>query len=155
MASLSHYKRKHFIKKFCKNCRLKTSSRPFCVCKELSTTSIGKWNLKKATYIRYVIAKLSKFSQVSIMISTESSLQRILWKLKRVWEYFPGHFFDKKFYFVRLQILIIITRVCLLLKLFNNICFVFHASAFDDVMIFEYLKVKIWFSRTKRAFKVK
>ena len=39
----SYYKR-IFIKKFYKNCDLKTSSRPFCVCKELSTTSIGKWN---------------------------------------------------------------------------------------------------------------
>ena len=40
---LSHYK-KNFIKKFNKNCNLKTSSRPFCVCKELSTTSVVKWN---------------------------------------------------------------------------------------------------------------
>ena len=39
---MSYYKRKNFIKKFPKNCGLKTSSRPFCVCKELSTTSIGK-----------------------------------------------------------------------------------------------------------------
>ena len=31
-----------FIKKLYKNCDIKTSSRPFCVCKELSTTSIGK-----------------------------------------------------------------------------------------------------------------
>ena len=41
---MSHYKIKNFIKKFCKNCGLKTSSRPFCVYKELSTVSIGKWN---------------------------------------------------------------------------------------------------------------
>ena len=34
----------------------------------------------------------------------------------------------------------LITRLCLLPKLFNNMCFVFHARAFDDVMIFEYLK---------------
>ena len=39
---MSHYKRKNFTKKFCKNCRLETSSRPFCVSKELSTVSIGK-----------------------------------------------------------------------------------------------------------------
>ena len=38
----SDYKRKTFIKKLYKNCGLKTSSRPFCVCKEVSTTSIGK-----------------------------------------------------------------------------------------------------------------
>ena len=38
---MSYYKWK--IKTFYKNCDLTTSSRPFCVCKELSTTSIGKW----------------------------------------------------------------------------------------------------------------
>ena len=30
-----YYKRKNFIKKLSKNCGLKTSSRPFSVCKEL------------------------------------------------------------------------------------------------------------------------
>ena len=37
--------------------------------------------LKKATYVRYVIAKLSKFSQISMLTSLDSFLQRILWKL--------------------------------------------------------------------------
>ena len=46
LASLCHItKEKKSSKFFCKNCDLKTSSRPFCVCKELRTTSIGKWNL--------------------------------------------------------------------------------------------------------------
>ena len=40
---MSYYKRKNF-KKFYKNCGLKTSSRVFCVCKELSTTSVRKWS---------------------------------------------------------------------------------------------------------------
>ena len=40
---VSYYKKK-FIKRFYKNCDLKTSSRPFCVRKELSTTSVRKWN---------------------------------------------------------------------------------------------------------------
>ena len=34
--------------------------------------------LKQATYIKYVIAKLSKFVQMSKLTSTESSLQMIL-----------------------------------------------------------------------------
>ena len=34
--------------------------------------------LKQATYIRYVIAKLSKFVQISMLISSDSFLQRIL-----------------------------------------------------------------------------
>ena len=41
---MSYYRRKNFVKEFLKNCDLKTSSRPFCVCKELSTNSIGKLN---------------------------------------------------------------------------------------------------------------
>ena len=41
--------------------------------------------LKQATYIRYVIAKLSKFVQISMLTSTESFLQRNLWKSKRAW----------------------------------------------------------------------
>ena len=39
-----YYKRKKIIKKFYRTCDLKTSSRSFCVFKELSTASIGKWN---------------------------------------------------------------------------------------------------------------
>ena len=39
---MSYYKRKNLIKKLYQNCGLKTSSRPFFVCKELSATSIGK-----------------------------------------------------------------------------------------------------------------
>ena len=38
---MPYFKRKNF-KKFHKNCDLKTSLRPFCVCKELSKNSIGK-----------------------------------------------------------------------------------------------------------------
>ena len=43
---MSYYKSKNFIQKFYKDCDLKTSSRPFCVCKELSKTTIGKWILE-------------------------------------------------------------------------------------------------------------
>ena len=39
---IQYYKRKPIIEKFPKNRDLKTSSRPFCVCKELSTTPVGK-----------------------------------------------------------------------------------------------------------------
>ena len=72
------------IKKFYKNCDLRTSSRPLYVCKELNKTSIGKSNiLKQATNIRYVIAKLSKSIQIRVQTSLNSFLQKILWKLKR------------------------------------------------------------------------
>ena len=39
---MSYYKRKKIIKKFYKNYDLKTSPEPFCVCKELGITFIGK-----------------------------------------------------------------------------------------------------------------
>ena len=40
---------------------------------------------KQATCIRYVLAKLSKFVQISTMTSSDSFLQSIPWKLKRAW----------------------------------------------------------------------
>ena len=53
-----------FIKKLYKNCDIKTSSRPFCVCKELSTTSIGKWNwqlfVKRAKWVLKNLHMLNK-----------------------------------------------------------------------------------------------
>ena len=66
---------KNSTKKF-----LKTSSRTSCLCKELSTVSIGKSNLEnletsigklnQATYIKHLIAKLLKFVQISMVISS-------------------------------------------------------------------------------------
>ena len=35
--------------------------------------------LKEATYIRYVIAELSKFVQINMQTSLDSFLQKILW----------------------------------------------------------------------------
>ena len=49
----------------------------------------------------------------------------------------------------------LITRLCFLPKLFNKVCFVFHACALDDVMTFEYLNCwNLIISRTKGAVKV-
>ena len=42
---MSYSKGNNFLKKFYRNCDLKTSSRLFFVCKELSTNFIGKRNL--------------------------------------------------------------------------------------------------------------
>ena len=41
---ISYYKRKKIMKKLYEIWDLKTSSRSFCVCKEVSTMPIGKWN---------------------------------------------------------------------------------------------------------------
>ena len=63
--------------------------------------------LKQATYIKYVIAKLSKFVQISMLTFSESFLQRVLRKLIRAWNQFLGHIFhiifDKKICFVILH----------------------------------------------------
>ena len=73
---MSYYKKKKFIKQFCKNHSLKTSSRPFCFYKELSTTSIGQWNFWSKLLL--LLAKLSKFVQITTLTSSDSVLQRIL-----------------------------------------------------------------------------
>ena len=81
LASLCHIiKEKNTSKNFCKNCGLKTSSRPFCVWKELSIASTGKWNFwrKLLVLYRYVIAKLSKFVQISMLTFSDSFLKKIL-----------------------------------------------------------------------------
>ena len=117
-------KKRKFTKKIYKTVTWKLVSDPFCVCKELSTTSIGKWNYWSKLLI-LDIAKLSKGIQISIQdtwfLFTEYSL-----KIKKGLELVSRSNF--------------ITRLCLFSKLFNEICFVFHAWAFDNVMTFEYLK---------------
>ena len=59
---MSYSKRNNFIKKIYKNCGLKTSSRSFCVCKELSTTSTGKWNFWSNPLILTFNSKAIKIS---------------------------------------------------------------------------------------------
>ena len=63
--SMSYYQRRNFIRKFFKKCDLKTSFRPFCVCKELNTVSREMTILKQTLYIRYVLAKISQFFQTA------------------------------------------------------------------------------------------
>ena len=49
------------IKDLSKNSIQNMAWRPFCVYKELSSTSVGKLNFwKKANYTEYTVAKLSK-----------------------------------------------------------------------------------------------
>ena len=79
---MSYYKRKKITKLFCKNCDLKTSSRPCCDSKILTTTATGKWNLWSELLILEWNSKTIKICQDQL---TYSFLQRILWKLKRAW----------------------------------------------------------------------
>ena len=57
------------------------------------------------------------------------------------WLHFSYHLWIKNFLFQYYRTSQnIITRLCLFPKLFSKMCFEFHASAFDDVMTFEFLK---------------
>ena len=53
--------------------------------------------LKQAIYIRYVIANLSKFDQISMLTFTESFSQRIFQKLKWPETSFQATFFEEFF----------------------------------------------------------
>ena len=50
---MSYEKRKNFVKKFYQNCGLKTSSRSFCVCKELSTLLLEN-EIFEASYLYWI-----------------------------------------------------------------------------------------------------
>ena len=53
--------------------------------------------LKQATFIRYVLAKLSNFVQISTQTFSDSVLQGFFWKLNWDLNYFPDHICPKKF----------------------------------------------------------
>ena len=96
---MSYYKRKNFIKNFLKNCDQKTSSRPFCVCKELKRNLYWKMKfLKEAADIRLYISKTIKMCPNQYTDLLRFLLQEILWKLKRACNYFPGHIFHRNFW---------------------------------------------------------
>ena len=94
------------MKRFHKNCDLKTSSRPFCVWNELNKTSIGKWNFWSQLLILHMhwqnYQNLSKSTHRPPQISP-SFLQRIPSKLKSFQATFFVEVFDKNFSFVMLH----------------------------------------------------
>ena len=70
-----YYKIKHFVKKSAKAVTRKLVSGPYVRLQRIKHNLYWKMNfLKQATYIRYVIAKVSKFVQISMQISSDSSL---------------------------------------------------------------------------------
>ena len=108
--------------------------------------------LKQAAW--YVIVKLSKLVQIGLQTSSDSFLQKILWKLKRT----PGtsfhatfliEFFDKKSSFAIFHKLAKFHyRTLLLPSLFSKMCFVFHAQAFETSW---HLNVwKVWLLQGKK-----
>ena len=72
LASLCHIPKEiNWSKKSTKTAVWKLVSGFLSVFKRLSTTSLGKF-LRKSTYIRYVIAELSKLVQISMLASSDS-----------------------------------------------------------------------------------
>ena len=120
------------------------------------------WKMKpfnQPTYIRYALAKLSKFVQISTQSFWDSFLQSIFTEysleIKKGLELMSRPHFS--YFLIKIFLLWcyinwpnFMTRLCLLPKLFRKMSFVFHAqaSAFDDAMIFEYLK--IWLSQKQK-----
>ena len=81
---MSYYKIKKFINY--KNCDLNTSSRPLVLCLQRIKHNFY-WKIKfwkQVTYNRYVLAQLSKIVQIKTLFFSDSFLQRIPWKWKRV-----------------------------------------------------------------------
>ena len=65
-----------------KTCGRKLNSSPFVFEKNEHRFDLKTKVFKYATYERYVLAKLSRFDQISTQISSDCCLQRILRKLK-------------------------------------------------------------------------
>ena len=111
---------------------------------------------KQAIYVRYVIAKLSRFVQISLQTSSDSVLHRILENWKEPGTNFQAtffiEFFDKKFSFIMLHKLVkfhyqnVFTRLS---KLFSKMCLVFNAWAWcHNIWI---SGVKIWLSQEQKG----
>ena len=90
----SYSKGNNFIKKISKNCGLKTSSRLFLVCKELSTTLLENGIFEAIYYYQICNSKTIKISPnqhagLLKFFFTEDPLK----VQKSVWKQFPGPFF--------------------------------------------------------------
>ena len=133
----------------------KASSRSFCVCKELGTTSVGNQNF------------WSKLLSYQILSRSACRLPQIPFYrgFFENWEG-PGtsfqatffiKIFDKEFSFVSLHKLAKFHyQTVFTFKLFSKEFLMFHAWVFDDLMTFEYLESQnLIISRMKRAFEVK
>ena len=107
--------------------------------------------LKQATYITYVIAKLSKFVKSSKQTSPRFIFRENSLQIKKSLElvsrpYFSQNLLIKIFL---LQFYInwknFITKLCLLLKLFSNMCFLFMLGHSMNIW-----KVKVWLYREQK-----
>ena len=156
---MPYYKRKNVMKKFHKYCDLRTSSRSICACKRIKPNLYQKMKLlQQATYIRYVLAKLSKFVQISTQTLSDSFLEDSL-KIKKGLELVFRSYFSQKF--LRKEVFCNVTSTgqisspdFVYFPSYSLKCFMFHAQTFDDVMTFVHLKCQnLIISRTKKSFR--
>ena len=143
-----YYSRKYFIKKFNKNCDLKTGSVPFVFAKNLAQLLLANKILKQTTCIRYVIAKLLQLSKSARRPSQIPFYRGFFENQKGLELVFRSHFSQNFLINIFLLYYYInwpnfFTRLCLCPKLFSKMSFVVHALVFYEIMTFEYMKVKI------------
>ena len=128
---MSYSKINNFIKKFYKKRGLETSSRPFCVCKELATTSMEN-EIFEAIYLYKTCNSYRNYSKSACWPPQIPFYRRFFENQKGPGTSFQAtlsiKFYDKRRYLVLLHKLAKLHyRLCLFPKLFNNMYFVFHA----------------------------
>ena len=94
--------------------------------------------VQQPVYIRYVIAKLSKFVKISMHTSSDSFLHMILWKLKGLGTSFWATFFIK--YFDQNLSFVILHKLAKL-----NYQAVFTFQVFSKMWFFHVLRLGIWY----------
>ena len=94
--------------------------------------------VQQPVYIRYVIAKLSKFVKISMHTSSDSFLHMILWKLKGLGTSFWATFFIK--YFDQNLSFVILHKLAKL-----NYQAVFTFQVFSKMWFFHVLHLGIWY----------
>ena len=117
---MSNSKRNNFIKKFYKKLQSKNQFQAF-LCFQRVEHNLS-WKIKffkTPTYIRYVIAKLSKLVQISMLVSPDSFLQRFSLKIQKKGmklvskPIFYGIFYIYIFFKCYINWPNVITRLCL------------------------------------------
>ena len=127
LASLCHIPKEKKLSKISQKLRPETKFQALLHLLRIKHNLYSKMkHLKQATYIRYVLANLSKLGKISTQISSDFFLQNSL-KIERGLELVFTQFswnFLKFFFFVILYHTL--TNLITRLKLFSKMCFIFH-----------------------------
>ena len=165
---MSYSKRNNFIKKFHKKLQsLKLVPGFFVFSKSWTQPLLENQIFKTPNYIRYVIAKLSKLVQISMLVSPGSFLQRVSLKIqkKRHKTSFKANFLWNFLYFFKKCYINwpnVITRLCLVPSSSVRCVLCFMLGHLMMSLYLNIWKVKILFYQillvnillSKRAFKL-